>query len=232
MKNRLKRLIGFLLVVAGISPAKGGDDWAQLGVYEKENASVTERGDYPEAVFMGNSITEVWRQLHPDFFEDNKFAGRGISGQTSYQMLLRFRDDVINLRPRFVIINAGTNDIAENNHSYDEDRTLGNIISMAELALAADIQPVLSAVLPAKGFHWRKTIGNVPEKIKSLNAKIKEYALSRGLMFIDYHTPMADKDDGLRSDLTKDGVHPNSKGYDIMETTLRDSSFFKIIDKK
>ncbi len=177
-------------------------------------------------VFIGNSITDGWPNAHPDFFKSNNYVGRGISGQTSPQLLSRFRQDVINLKPVAVLINIGTNDVAQNTGPYSEEFTLGNIMSMAELADANGIKVILSSVTPAGEYPWRKEIKDVPQKIMSLNAKIKAYAKEKGFSYIDYFSVMCDENNALKSNLGTDGVHPNEEGYKIMEATAK-----KIIDK-
>lgn len=177
-------------------------------------------------VFIGNSITDGWPNAHPDFFKSNNYVGRGISGQTSPQLLSRFRQDVINLKPVAVLINIGTNDVAQNTGPYNEEFTLGNIMSMAELADANGIKVILSSVTPAGEYPWRKEIKDVPQKIMSLNAKIKAYAKEKGFSYIDYFSVMCDENNALKSNLGTDGVHPNEEGYKIMEATAK-----KVIDK-
>lgn len=177
-------------------------------------------------VFIGNSITDGWPNAHPDFFKSNNYVGRGISGQTSPQLLSRFRQDVINLKPVAVLINIGTNDVAQNTGPYSEEFTLGNIMSMAELADANGIKVILSSVTPAGEYPWRKEIKDVPQKIMSLNAKIKAYAKEKGFSYIDYFSVMCDENNALKSNLGTDGVHPNEEGYKIMEATAK-----KVIDK-
>lgn len=177
-------------------------------------------------VFIGNSITDGWPNAHPDFFKSNNYVGRGISGQTSPQLLSRFRQDVINLKPVAVLINIGTNDVAQNTGPYNEEFTLGNIMSMAELADANGIKVILSSVTPAGEYPWRKEIKDVPQKIMSLNAKIKAYAKEKGFSYIDYFSVMCDENNTLKSNLGTDGVHPNEEGYKIMEATAK-----KVIDK-
>ena len=177
-------------------------------------------------VFIGNSITDGWPNAHPDFFKSNNYVGRGISGQTSPQLLSRFRQDVINLKPVAVLINIGTNDVAQNTGPYNEEFTLGNIMSMAELADATGIKVILSSVTPAGEYPWRKEIKDVPQKIMSLNAKIKAYAKEKGFSYIDYFSVMCDENNALKSNLGTDGVHPNEEGYKIMEATAK-----KVIDK-
>lgn len=177
-------------------------------------------------VFIGNSITDGWPNAHPDFFKSNNYVGRGISGQTSPQLLSRFRQDVLNLKPVAVLINIGTNDVAQNTGPYNEEFTLGNIMSMAELAHANGIKVILSSVTPAGEYPWRKEIKDVPQKIMSLNAKIKAYAKEKGFSYIDYFSVMCDENNALKSNLGSDGVHPNEEGYKIMEATAK-----KVIDK-
>lgn len=198
------------------------DDWAQFGRFKSQNDSLelSLQGAECKAVFMGNSITEGWIKQDPDFFIQNGFINRGISGQTSYQMLLRFREDVINLKPEVVVINAGTNDIAENNHPYNEEITFGNIVSMAELAKANGINIVLTSILPAKSFHWNRAIRDVPQKIISLNGRIKNYAVNNDIPFVDYYEIMKDEDMAMNNEYSLDGIHPNLRGYKAMEPLI------------
>lgn len=222
-KLRYMKSAKTIILAAAVSVAltsfAHGDDWANFGRYEISNTEVAERPqEQRKVVFLGNSITENWARMHPDFFNKHGFIPRGISGQTSYQFLLRFRDDVINLHPAIVVINAGTNDVAENNHPYKEDRTFGNIVSMVELAQANGIKPVLSTVLPALSFGWRPQITDAAQKIKSLNKRLRAYAAAKGIPFIDYYSSMALGEIGaLNPSMTEDGVHPTSPGYDVME---------------
>lgn len=198
-----------------------------LDRYAEANAAlpVPAKGE-KRVVFIGNSITDGWPNAHPDFFKSNNYVGRGISGQTSPQLLSRFRQDVINLKPVAVLINIGTNDVAQNTGPYNEEFTLGNIMSMAELADANGIKVILSSVTPAGEYPWRKEIKDVPQKIMSLNAKIKAYAKEKGFSYIDYFSVMCDENNALKSNLGTDGVHPNEEGYKIMEATAK-----KVIDK-
>lgn len=195
-------------------------DWANRARYAQANKELINQGKPVGIVMMGNSITEYWEELHPQFFKGNGLVGRGISGQVSSQMLARFREDVINLKPRVVVINCGTNDIAENNGPYDEDITMDNIMSMTELAIANDITVVLSSVLPCDSFCWNPSVKDVTLKIHALNERISAYAASRGLTYINYHDGMATGNGALNPSYTEDGVHPNSTGYYVMEKIL------------
>ena len=193
-------------------------DWANYGRYAGANASLTTA---PAVVFMGNSITEGWGRNRPEFFAENNFACRGISGQVSAQMLCRFRADAINLRPKAVVILAGTNDIAGNNGPIENEHIAENIVSMAELALAAGIRPILCSVLPDAKYPCRPEIESVPEKIADLNARLQQYAAERGLTWVDYYSAMDAGDGSMRSEYTKDGVHPTPEGYAVMEGVIR-----------
>lgn len=179
--------------------------------------------DENRVVFIGNSITENWVHLRYKFFKDNDYICRGIGGQTSPLLLLRFRQDVIELHPKIVVINTGINDIAENTGAYDPEFTLGNIISMAQLAEINGIKVILSSVLPSDGFGWRGGIENIPEKINELNNKIKSYATEKGYCYVDYNTPMKAENNGLKSSYTFDGLHPNEEGYIVMETLIQNA---------
>jgi len=174
----------------------------------------------PRAALMGDSITELWLKLHPDFFTANNLTGCGISGQVSGQMLERFEKDVIEKHPAIAVINAGTNDIAENKGAYDEDVTFGNIVAMAEMARRNGIRPVLTSVLPAAAFRWRPSVTDAPEKIASLNARIQAYALENDIPYVNYYAAMVTLGRALDSAYSKDGVHPTSEGYDVMEPLL------------
>ena len=200
-------------------------DWANKAFYAQENTQLLVKGNDPQrVVLMGNSITQFWREKHPDFFENNDLVGRGISGQVSSQMLARFRQDVINLNPCAVVINCGTNDIAENNGPYDEDITMDNIKTMTEIALDHGIKVILSSVLPCNAFTWRPDIKDASDKIQHLNQRIAAYATAMGLSYIDYWSAMARHGDGaLIPAFGVDGVHPSSAGYDVMERLLGDT---------
>jgi lysophospholipase L1-like esterase len=190
-------------------------DWAYLSKYQAENARIgpPARGEN-RVVFMGDSITEGWGQP-PRFFPGKPYFNRGISGQTTPQMLVRFRPDVIALKPRIVVILGGINDIAGNTGPMTLSMTEDNIASMADLARVNGIRVVLASVLPASDFPWRRGL-EPAGKVVALNAWIKEYAARNGFTYLDYYSAMVDDKQGLRADLTYDGVHPNAAGYALM----------------
>lgn len=224
LKLIMRRRIFVTLALAGalLTANAQKKDWAQFGRYEQANAELlAQPADSNRVVFLGNSITDGWPKAHPEFFSKNGYVGRGISGQTSYQFLSRFREDVINLKPKIVVINVATNDIAENSHPYDADRTLGNVMSMVELAEANGIRVVLTTTLPAAAFGWNKTISDAPEKIATFNARLKAYADSKGIPFADYYSKLLAPDGrSLDARYSEDGVHPNSTGYEVMEGVI------------
>jgi len=191
-------------------------DWAYLERYQAENAALAPpRPGENRVVFMGNSITEGWAKYFPSMFAGKPYVNRGIGGQTTPQMLVRFRQDVIALKPAVVVILAGTNDIAGNTGPSTIEMIEDNLASMAELAKANGIAVVLSSVLPVYDYPWRPGLEPAP-KIVALNAWMKEYAATHGAVYLDYHTPMADERQGMKADLASDGVHPNEAGYRIM----------------
>jgi lysophospholipase L1-like esterase len=193
------------------------NDWPNLGHYREANAILPSPAPGENrVVFMGNSITEGWILTSPEFFEGKPYIDRGISGQTTPQMLIRFRPDVIDLRPKVVVILCGVNDIAQNTGPSTLEMIEGNITSMAELAKANGIKAILCSVLPAYDFPWRPGL-EPAEKIVALNAWIKEYSTKNGFIYLDYFSSMADERNGLKSDYSEDGVHPNLKGYKVME---------------
>jgi lysophospholipase L1-like esterase len=170
-------------------------------------------------VFMGNSITDSWQKFDSVFFSNKAYVNRGISGQTTPQMLLRFREDVIDLKPAVVVILAGINDIAGNTGPTTLENIFGNISSMAELAKMHHIKVVISSVLPAFDFPWRPGL-EPAEKIAALNAMLKSYAANNNIIYLDYYSAMVDERKGLSKSLTYDGVHPNLAGYKVMEPLL------------
>ena len=192
-------------------------DWANLNRYADANSKVPPPAlNEKRVVFLGNSITDFWINADPAFFAGKPYYDRGISGQTTPQMLVRFREDVINLKPSVVIILAGINDIAENTGPSKLENVFGNIVSMAQLARASHIKVVLSSVLPSNYISWRPYI--IPtEKIIQLNQMIKDYAVKNNIVYLDYYSAMVDADKGLPKSLSNDGVHPTLQGYKVME---------------
>ena len=202
-----------------LSTMLSAQDFANFGKYQKQNQEVISQNIVPNSVLMGDSITEAWFATDPEFFTKNNFVGRGIGGQVTSQMLLRFREDVIKLKPKRVIILAGTNDIAENQGPISLEKVFGNIVSMTELARANNIKVVLCSVLPAYDFPWRK--GKEPaEKVIALNKMIKDYALKNKITYVDYHTVLKDEKNGLSKEIAEDGIHPTKLGYEKMEAIL------------
>jgi lysophospholipase L1-like esterase len=192
-------------------------DWPYLKKHEKENANlpILEPGQ-KRIVFMGDSITEFWSIHCPEFFVGKPYVNRGISGQTTPQMLIRFRADVIALKPTMVVLLAGANDIAGNTGPSTLEMILNNIISMAELAKANQIEVILCSLLPAYDFPWKT--GSFPaEKIVTFNAMLKKYADANEILYLDYYTAMANERKGLKAAYADDGVHPNKSGYEVME---------------
>jgi alpha-L-fucosidase len=198
------------------------EDWANLGRYRDANAKLKSPSRKEKrVVFMGNSITQNWTRDHGVFFEENpSFVNRGISGQTSAQMLVRFRPDVIELKPKVVIISAGTNDIAENRGPISIKRIAGNIFSMAELAKRNGIKVIMASVLPATSYSWSPSI-EPADKIIELNSLLINYAKKNKIVYLDYYTPMVNNQKGLKKERGRDTVHPNAKGYEVMEPLVK-----------
>ena len=195
-------------------------DWASLKRYQSENDSLPAlKSNENRVVFMGNSITQGWKEKHPDFFKLNPYIDRGISGQTTPQMLIRFRQDVIALHPKVVVILAGTNDIAGNTGPSTLEMIMDNLTSMSELARANNIKVILCSVLPAFDYPWKK--GMEPNiKIPKLNELIKSYCSKNDIYFLDYFSEMNDGNNGMIAALTTDGVHCTPEGYTKMESMV------------
>ena len=206
------------------------NDWAWLKRYEGDNANTPPPAPGEKRViFLGNSITEYWNEKDPDFFK-GRYINRGIGGQTTPQMLVRFREDVINLKPNVVIILAGINDIAENTGPSKLENVAGNIFSMAELAKAHHIKVILCSVLPAAAFPWKKDINPV-QSIITLNKMISDYAKTNDLGYVDYYSSTVDENKAFKKDLAVDGVHPNLAGYKVMEP-LAEKAIAEALAKK
>lgn len=176
--------------------------------------------EVPRVVFMGNSIIEGWVQMRPQFFLQNSFVGKGVSGQTTPQMLARFQRDVIDLGPTVVVILAGTNDIAGNTGPMTLEMILANIQSMAEIAEANGIKVIICSVLPAYDYPWNPGV-SPDKKIPALNEMIKVYTMERGYVYLDFFSAMADERDGLPKKYAEDEVHPTLAGYKVMEPMVK-----------
>jgi len=188
-----------------------------LNYYKDANEKIgMPASDENRVVFMGNSITQFWSTTHPAFFEGKPYINRGISGQTTPLMLSRFVTDVVDLKPVVVVIEGGTNDIAENSGPITLEKIAENISKMAQLAKTNGIQVVLSSVLPAYQYNWRPDIKPI-EKIIALNELIKSYAEENGMIYADFYSALVSEDKGMKDEYTLDGVYPNLAGYEVME---------------
>ncbi len=215
----MKKLF-LLLTISCVTSSVLAQDWANLERFKKENLTIMEEQKTAQRiVFMGNSITEGWSNFDPDFFNENQYINRGIGGQTTPQMLLRFRQDVVDIKANTVVILAGINDIAENTGPMTLNQILGNIISMCELADQNNIRVILCSVLPANNFPWQPKI-NPTQKVIELNEMILEYANSKSITYIDYYSAMVDEQQGLIPSYGYDPVHPNLEGYLVMKHLL------------
>jgi lysophospholipase L1-like esterase len=194
------------------------DDWPQLGRYRTDNAALAPTTPGEErVVFYGDSITDGWGRGvgKGDFFPGKPYVNRGISGQTTPQMVVRFRQDVIDLHPSAVVILAGTNDVAGNTGPMTPEMTEGNFKSMIDLAKANGIRVIVASILPAADFPWRPGLGPA-QKIQALNAWLRGYCANHSVIYLDYYSAMANANGGMKAGISSDGVHPNAQGYAIM----------------
>jgi lysophospholipase L1-like esterase len=199
-------------------------DWAQLARYREANRTVASAAGESRVVFMGDSITDSWPQPRfGEFFPGKPYVGRGISGQTTPQMLIRFRPDVIDLNAKAVVILAGTNDIAGNTGAMTDEEIEGNLASMAELGKAHHIKVVLSSILPVSEYHVSPTGTPAPQttqrpmaRVRAINEWMKKYAASEGHVYLDYFPALADDKGMLRAEFSADDLHPNAAGYAAM----------------
>ncbi len=206
-------------------------DWANLEHFRADNAKIElPKANENRVVFMGNSITIGWLNTMPEFFEGKPYINRGISGQTTPQMLLRFRQDVIALQPKVVVILAGTNDIAGNTGPSTLDMIADNIKSMAELAETHGIKVVISSTLPAYDYPWKPGL-EPAEKIVALNKMLHDYAELKEHVYLDYFTEMADERKGLPKIFANDEVHPTKLGYEVM-APLAEAAISKALSDK
>lgn len=212
--------MGLLTALVGlqkISAQEQEQDWANLKHFQEANAKVSRTEIDPDrVVFMGNSITIGWLNARPSFFKDKPYINRGISGQTTPQMLIRFRQDVIDLKPKVVVILAGTNDIAGNTGPSTIEMIVDNIKNMVQLAQANNIKVVLSSTLPVYDYPWKPGL-QPAQKIIDLNSQLMKYAKESGHVYLDYFTAMADERNGLPKKYAEDEVHPTIEGYKVME---------------
>ena len=192
-------------------------EWTNFKKYAMQNNSVPEPASTEKrVVFLGNSIFEGWLNLRPEFFADKPYYDRGISGQTTPQMLLRFYDDVVALKPKVLVLKAGINDIAENTGPYDPHHTFNNIKAIVLLAKANNIKVVLCSVLPANDFRWRPAL-DPADKVIALNENLKAFAKLSGTLYLDLYSSVVDDNKGMKKEYSADGVHPNVDGYKVME---------------
>ena len=199
-------------------------DWPNLAKYRKPNEKLKGSSSREDRiVLVGDSITEGWTEFNPGFFQENNMVNRGISGQTTPQMLIRLKQDAIHLNPKIIIINGGTNDIWGNTGPSTPDMIIDNLCSMAEIASKNNIQVVLSTILPVYQYPERDDIIDPPKTISFINSVLQDYCNKNSLAFLDYFSPMADEKKGLRSDYGTDGVHPNKQGYSVMEQVVRET---------
>lgn len=217
----MKLPFAFICLTLNLS-ISNAQDWAKLDFYKEKNKLIeSSAAQDNRVVFMGNSITQGWDKFYPDFFLNNSsYVNRGIGGQTTPQMLVRFRQDVIELSPKLVVLMAGTNDIAENTGSMSLEVTLGMIVSMVELAKSNGIDVILCSILPAKDFPWHPG-KNPAHKILVLNSMIQDYAQKQAISYVDFYSSMVNNDGGLLTEYSSDGVHPNKEGYLKMEPIIQ-----------
>ena len=229
MKNFNKLIIACMLSLFGLTNLHS-QDWADLNKFKEENSklpAVQENED--RILFMGNSITIGWLNNRPEFFKDKPYINRGISGQTTPQMLVRFRQDVIDLKPKVVVLLAGTNDIAGNTGPSTLEMIMNNIKGMSEMAKANDIKVILYSTLHAYDYPWKPGL-EPAGKIIALNKMIKEYAELNGHIYLDYFSAMVDERNGLPKKYARDEVHPTVAGYKVMEP-LVEAAIVKALDQ-
>ena len=198
-------------------------NWTNFKKYANQNmeAKSKQKGEI-RVVFLGNSIFEGWSSARPDFFNNKPYYNRGISGQVTAQMLLRFQEDVVNLDPDVLVLKAGINDIAENAGPYDQQKTLNNIKSIVQLAKANKIKIVLCSVLPANRFVWRPAL-TPADKVIELNVALQAYAKQENVLYLDLYAAVVDDKKGMKADYANDGVHPTVEGYKVLEHLVEEA---------
>lgn len=210
---------------AGNNTIKFQHDADDTGMYYIDCLTLAEstpQTDENKVVFMGNSITEFWSSTHPAFFNGKPYVNKGISGQTTSQMLSRFTNDVVKLDPAVVVILGGTNDIAGNGGPTTVKKIMANIASMAQLAKTNGIKVVLCSVLPVLGYNWRPEVKPV-DSIISLNSLIKTYTQENEMIYADFYSALVNEQKGMKSGYSNDGVHPNMAGYEVMEPIVEEA---------
>jgi lysophospholipase L1-like esterase len=198
-------------------------DWANFRKYAEQNKTAPARikGE-KRVVFLGNSIFEGWIRLRPEFFAGKPYYDRGISGQTTPQMLLRFYEDVLALDPDVLVLKAGINDIAQNTGPYNQLQTLNNIKAIAQLARVNNIKLILCSVLPASDFRWRPGL-EPGDKVIALNNAIRDFAKTEGFYYLDLYSAVVDDKKGMKTEYANDGVHPTVEGYKVLEPLVEDA---------
>ena len=215
----MKRLALCLLLLS-LGLGAGAQKIVHLNRYAAANAALPAACG-PRVVLYGDSITDGWASQRPEFFASTGFIGRGIRGEETAQMLLRFRADVIDIGASTMVLLAGINDIAQNmGDPYVEDVTYANILSMVDLCWQNGIRPVICSVLPSYHLRWRQEVTDTYEKVLSLNARLQAYCERHGITYVDYGSVLAGPDGKIRADFSGDTVHPNAAGYEVMEKLL------------
>jgi lysophospholipase L1-like esterase len=216
-------LISTTCLLAQEKVGQNWTEWTNFSRYAEQNkiTPAPAKGER-RVVFLGNSIFEGWLNLRPEFFENKPYHDRGISGQTTPQMLLRFYEDVVALNPEVLVLKAGINDIAENTGVYSQKNTLNNLMAIAQLARANKIKVIICSVLPVSEFPWRKEL-NPGDKVISLNNELKKFAAVNKFYYLDLYSFVVDDNKGMKSEYASDGVHPTVAGYKVMEPLLEEA---------
>ena len=214
----MKRTISIIsLFFAFCITASAQANWANYARYEEANKEVAKA---PKAVFMGDSITDFWCLNDPEFFDKNNFLGRGISGQVTGQMVLRFRRDVCDHKPKYAVIFGGINDIAQNMGEISLEDTFGNIVTMLQLCRANRIKPVVCLLFPTTSIGWRKELTGISEKVETLNGMISAYAREHNIPVVEYFKDVDRSSGRLPAELSQDSIHPTADGYKIMDAEI------------
>ena len=197
-------------------------DWANLEKYKGANLELKKSNSGKDRiVFIGDSITEGWSDFSPEFFQQNNFVNRGISGQTTPQMLIRLKPDAVHLDPKMIVINGGTNDIAGNTGPSTPEMIIDNLCSMAEIAIKNNIDVALTTILPVYKYPGNDEVADPPKIISFINSALEEYCKKNSLICVDYYSSMVDGKKGLKSEYGNDGVHPTKEGYEVMEKAIK-----------